>query len=138
MTKSSQIKGLNYIPLLESTYPEMQRKTSLCQRGTRAPGPWWAGGAKATRQSGACVPGPRWLGGSSYAPERRMGPQPLVGRLGSGRVLELRTYPRHPVGGAPAARQSGARAPGPQIPFFEFTYPEMQRKHIPRVNEYQS
>ena len=24
------------------------------------------------------------------------------------------------------------------IPFLESTYPEMQRKHIPRVNEYQS
>ena len=24
------------------------------------------------------------------------------------------------------------------IPFFESTYPEMQRKHIPRVYEYQS
>ena len=23
------------------------------------------------------------------------------------------------------------------VPFFESTYPEMQRKHIPRVNEYQ-
>ena len=27
---------------------------------------------------------------------------------------------------------------GVKIPFLESTYPEMQRKHIPRVNKYQS
>ena len=53
---------------------------------------------------------------------------------------ELRcARPRSPVGrGAPSVPQSGARPASPRIPFFEPTYPEMQRKHIPRVNEYQS
>ena len=50
-----------------------------------------------------------------------------------------RARPQSPVSrGAPSMRQSGAHAASPRIPFFEPTYPEMQRKHIPRVNEYQS
>ena len=52
--------------------------------------------------------------------------------------------------GAPAVQQSGPRDPSPRWAggfglctptpdtFFKSTYPEMQRKHIPRVNEYQS
>ena len=39
----------------------------------------------------------------------------------------------------PFYEQGGSgRAPQPTDTFFESTYPEMQRKHIPRVNEYQS
>ena len=66
-------------------------------------------GTPAARQSGACVPGPRWAGGLG---SRDPGPWWTGG--GSG------------------------RAPKPPDTFFESTYPEMQRKHIPRVNEYQS
>ena len=47
MTKSSQKKGQNYIPFLQSTYPEMQRKTSSGGQG-----------APPARQSGAGTPGP--------------------------------------------------------------------------------
>ena len=42
-----------------------------------------------------------------------------------------RARPRPPVG-----RGGSARVPQPPDTFFESTYPEMQRKHIPRVNEY--
>ena len=49
MTKSSQKKGQNYIPFLQSTYPEMQRKTSSGGQG-----------APAVRRSGAALdPRPR-------------------------------------------------------------------------------
>ena len=66
-------------------------------------------GAPAARQSGACVPGRRWAGGTPA-----------------------------PVTLAPAGQGGSARVPQPPDTFFESTYPEMQRKHIPRVNEYQS
>ena len=72
--------------------------------------PWWAG---------ALQPHPMHDSRPLRARAPRA-PQPQIGR------------------GAPAAGQSGACALGPRIPFFEFTYPEMQRKHIPRVNGYQS
>ena len=52
MMKSIQKKGQNYIPFLQSTYPEMQRKTSSGGQG-----------APAAHQSGTCVPSPRWAGG---------------------------------------------------------------------------
>ena len=72
-------------------------------------------GAPATHQSGACVPGGRWPAGTPA----RATPAP-GGQGGSVRASERR-----------ARRQ-------PPDTFFEPTYPEMQRKHIPRVNEYQS
>ena len=73
-------------------------------------------GAPATRQSGACVPGRRWAGGT---PARAT------------------TVPGGQGGLCPCVRAGGARRQPPDT-FFESTYPEMQRKHIPRVNEYQS
>ena len=39
---------------------------------------------------------------------------------------------------APGGQGGSGHAPQPPDTFFESTYPEMQRKHIPRVNEYQS
>ena len=39
---------------------------------------------------------------------------------------------------APGGQGGSARAPQPADTFFESTHPEMQRKHIPRVNEYQT
>ena len=110
-------------------------------------------GAPASRQSGTRDPGPQWAGG--LQPHARAAPSPTApsgqggpGRRAyipcprsagdSGRASERRSCSRHPVGrGAPAAHQSGAR-PWPPDTFSESTYPEMQRKHIPRVNEYQS
>ena len=71
--------------------------------------------APATRQSGARVPGRRLPGGT---PARAT---PAPGGQGGLR---------------PCVRE--ARAAIPRIPFFEPTYPEMQRKHILRVNEYQT
>ena len=134
MMKSSQKKGQNYIPFFQNTYPEMQRKTS-------------------SRQSGACAPGGQ--GGSGRAQHVR--PQPPVGRGlqpharaacvppapgGQGATAAHQSGTRAPsprlAGGGPTVCQSGARAPGPRIHSFEFIFPEMQRKHIPRVNEYQS
>ena len=105
MTKSSQKKGQNYIPFLQSTYPAMQRKTSSGGQG-----------APAARQSSACVPGPRWAGGSCCTSERPRDPGP---RWAGGTQASCQTSARDPspqwAGGAPAARQSGARAPGPQL-----------------------
>ena len=66
-------------------------------------------GAPAARQSGACVPGHQWAGGTP-----------------------ARATP------APGGQGGPGRAPQPPDTFFESIYPEMQRKHIPRVNEYQS
>ena len=74
-------------------------------------------GAPAARQSGECVPSPRWAGGLQPRARDRV---LVVGGEGSS--------------GAPERR---AR-PWPLDTFFEFIYPEKQRKHIPRVNEYQS
>ena len=74
MTKSSQKKGQNCIPFLESTYPEMQRKTSTCQSGLCAPvcggAPGWAEGhacphplSLLVERAAACGPGcPGFLG----------------------------------------------------------------------------
>ena len=73
-------------------------------------------------------------GGSGGAPERRVRPRPPVGRGNAG----ARDPGPRWAGGAPSVRQRGARAASPWIPFLEPTYPEMQRKHIPRVNECQS
>ena len=132
MTKSSQKKGQNYIPFLQSTYPAMQRKTSSGGQG-----------APAARQSGTCVPGPLWAGGSSCTPERRATPAhggqgelrprarparatlapsgqgglwlrvrgahvppPPVGRGGSGHTPERRVRPGTPVG-----RENSGRVP---------------------------
>ena len=84
-----------------------------------------------SRLASACIPNPQWAGG--LQPRARAA---CVTPAPGGR-------------GTPAARQSGAHAPGTRlavgasaarrsrIPFFESTYNEMQRKHIPRVNEYQ-
>ena len=72
-------------------------------------------GAPAARQSGACIPGRQWAGGTPA----RATPAP-GGQGGSGCAPERRARPR------------------PPDTFFESTYPEMQTKHIPRVNEYQS
>ena len=67
MTKSSQKKCLNYIPLLESTYPEMQRKTSLhLEPHARAvhvsPAPGGQGGYGRALEQRAC-PRPPVVGG---------------------------------------------------------------------------
>ena len=66
-------------------------------------------GAPSARQSGACIPGRQWAGGTPAPATQAPGGQ---GGLGS--------------------------ATQPPDTFFESTYPEMQRKHIPIVNEYQS
>ena len=72
MTKSSQKKGQNYIPFLQSTYPEMERKTSSGgQGGLRprarvarlSPAPSGRGGLQ-PRTRAARDPGPRWAGGT--------------------------------------------------------------------------
>ena len=79
------------------------------------------------------------VGRGGLQPRARAAREAPGGQGGAIRAPEWRAQPRHPVGrGAPAACQSGARDPGPRIPFFESTYPEMQRKHITEVNEYQS
>ena len=44
MTKSSEKKGQNYIPLLESTYPEMQRKYPCAREARVLPAPGGQGG----------------------------------------------------------------------------------------------
>ena len=103
------------------------------------PQPPVGGGAPAACHSGACAPGPRWAGGTPamcQSGSRDTGPR----WGGSNRTSEHACVPPAPSwqGGAPTARQSGTRASDPRIPFFESTYPEMHRKHIPRVNEYQS
>ena len=97
---------------------------------------FFSSGAPAARQSGESANSPQWARG----PRRRA-------------RADL-TSPDPGWRGTPAVRQSGARAPGwqgglssapeqrsrprPPDTFLESTYPEMQRKHIPRVNEYQS
>ena len=88
------------------------------ERGARDPGPRWAG-APATLQSGASANIPRWA----------RGPRPLA--------REELTSPAPGGGGSDRAPEWRAR-PWPSDTFFEPSYPEMQRKHIPRVNEYQS
>ena len=95
MMKSSQKKSQNYIPFLQSIYPEMQRKTS-------------SGG------QGACVPGPGGRGGSSRTPERHATPA-------HGGQWELwprgrpaRTTLSPGWQGVPAARQRGACVTGPR------------------------
>ena len=115
-------------------------------------------GAPALRQSSARDPGPGGQGGSSHAPERRcIRQQPPVGKGAlaarqsrayipcprwagdSSHVSERRSCPRHPVGRGSSSSAPQLRArPRPLDTFLESTYPEMQRKHIPRVNEYQS
>ena len=66
-------------------------------------------GAPAARQNGTCFPGRWWAGGTPARATQ-----------------------------APGGQGGSGRAPKPPDTFFESTYPEMQRKHIPRVNEYQS
>ena len=88
-----------------------------------------------SHQSGACAPG----GQGGFRPHARVARASPAPSGQGGAPAAHQSSARAPVGrGAPAACQSGACAPGPRIPSFEFTYPEMQRKHIPRVNEYQS
>ena len=79
MTKSNQKKGLNYIPLLESTYPEMQRKTSL-------------------RQNRACPRPPVGRGLEPHARAVHVSPA-HGGQGGYSRALEQRACPRPPVVG---------------------------------------
>ena len=105
MTKSSQKKGQNYIPFLQSTYPEMQRKTSYRQSGACAPGPRWVGWL---RPRAACAsPAPSGRGGSSRMPEQRPCPQPLVGR---GLRLRIRAARVPPVPGWQGVVRPCARA----------------------------
>ena len=112
--------------------------------------------APAARQSGAR---PRPPVGKGLQPHARAARPPTApgGQGGPGRVPEQSLHPLPPVGGGlrphvraalmpPAPgwqgglqqRARAARAPPAPDTFLESTYPEMQRKHIPRVNEYQS
>ena len=68
--------------------------------------------APAARQSRACVPSRCWAGGTPACAT--------------------------PAPGGQGGLRPRVRAASLRIPFFESTYPEMQTKHIPRVNEYQS
>ena len=72
------------------------------------------------------------------APEQRLHPLPPVGG-GLRPRIRAALVPLAPgwQGGSGRAPQRHER-PRPKDSFFESTYPEMQRKHIPRVNEYQS
>ena len=42
------------------------------------------------------------------------------------------------LGGSQQRARAARLPPAPGYLFFEFTYPEKQREHIPRVNKYQS
>ena len=120
---------------------------------------FFSSGAPAARQSGTRDPGPRWAAGlqrvqgSSHTPEPRVRQQPPVGK-GAPAACQSSLYPLPPVGGGlwPCVRavlvppapgwQGGSSSvpdqrarPRPPDTFLESTYPEMQSKHIPRVND---
>ena len=115
---------------------------------------FFSSGAPTVRQSSARDPGPRWAGGLQPRARAARPPTAPGGQRGPGHAPEqsLHSLPRWAVDST--ARQSGARAPGTRLAggleqharearapldtFLESTYPEMQRKHIPTVNEYQS
>ena len=111
---------------------------------------FFSSGAPAARQSGARDPGPLWAGGLQpraraarlpTAPSGQGGPgRPYIAcpRLAgdSGRASERHSCPW--LAGGFEQRARAALAPLAPDTFLESTYPEMQRKHIPRVNEYQS
>ena len=117
---------------------------------------FFSSGDPAAHQSSARDRGPRWAGGLQPRARAAHPPTAPGGQGGPGRTPEQSLHPLPGGRGTPAARQSGARAgaPGtwlaggleqraraaraPLDTFLESTYPEMQRKHIPRVNEYQS
>ena len=126
MTRSSQKKGQNYIPLFQNTYPEMQRKTSSRQSGACTPGPRWAGGLRPCARVARAFPAPS--GGAPAARQSSVS-APAPGGQGATAAHQSSTHdpgPRLAVGG-PAVCQSSVREPGPRIPSFEFTCPEMQK-----------
>ena len=91
------------------------------------------------RARAACPPtAPGGQGGPSRATEQRLHPLPPVGGGLQPRIRAalVPLAPGWQGGLRPGA--TAARAPPAPDTFFESTYPEMQRKHIPRVNEYQS
>ena len=98
---------------------------------------FFSSGAPAARQSGARDPGPRWAGALQPGTRAARPPTAPGGQGGPSCAPEQSLHPLPPVGRvAPAARQSGVRAPGPRIPFWNLH--TLKEKHIPRVNEYQS
>ena len=114
-------------------------------------------GAPAARQSGACIPGRRWAWGLQHCTRAAHPPTAPSGQGGPGRAPEQSLHLLPPVdgglwphvraalvppapgwqGGSSSAPEQCAR-PRPPDTFLESTYPEMQRKHIPRIKEYQS
>ena len=79
-----------------------------------------AGGLRPRARAARATPGPGWAGGLQPLARAEITSPAPGGRGDSGRAPERR-----------------ARSWPPDT-FFESSYPEMQRKHIPRVNEYQS
>ena len=117
----------------------------------------FSSGAPAARQSGVRDPGPRWAGGLQPRATAARPPTAPGGQGGPGRVPEQSLHPLSQWAGdsgsasgqclcPPAPGWQGGLSSAPErrvrpLPpdtFLESTNPEMQRKHIPRVNEYQS
>ena len=110
-----------------------------------------AAGLRPRARAASVTPAPGGQGGSSHAPERRVRQQPPVGK-GAPAARQSRAYIPCPGGRGLRPRVRAALVPpapgwqggssraarAPLDTFLESTYPEMQRKHIPRVNEYQS
>ena len=106
------------------------------QSGARDPGPQWAGGLQPRARAAHPPTAPRGQGGPDSAPEQSLHPLPPVGR---GLRLRVRAAPVPPAPGWQGGLEQRARAARvPPDTFLESTYPEMQREHIPRVNENQS
>ena len=118
---------------------------------------FFSSGAPAARHSGVRDPGPRWAGGLQPRATAARPPTAPGGQGCPGRVPEQSLHPLPPVGGGlrqrvravlvpPAPGWQGGLSsaperrarPRPPDTFLESTNAEMQRKHIPRVNEYQS
>ena len=114
-----------------------------------------AGGLRPRRAAHA-TPAPGGQGGSSHVPERRVHQHPPVGKGApavrqsrayipcprwagdSGRASERRSCPHTRLAGGLQQRARARAQPRPPDTFLESKYPEMQRKRIPRSNEYQS
>ena len=79
---------------------------------------------------------PSGQGGPGRMQEQTLHPLPSVGG-GLWPCVRVALVPPVGRGGSSSAPEQRA-LPLPPDTFLESTYPEMQRKHIPRVNEYQS
>ena len=112
--------------------------TSESQSSARNPGPRWAWGLQHCTRAAHPPTAPCGQGGPGPAPEKSLHHLPPVDG-GLWPCVRAALVPPAPgwQGGSSSAPEQCAR-PRPPDTFLESTYPEMQRKPIPRINEYQS